>query len=311
MTLHSVRDAAASWKSNAAVNREPAAMSMLVLSARLDRCPRSARWAITVVALAGWGLVLVTTLGCRPSPADSGPANSGPANSGESRRSLALPGSNADSPLDASTKSEWADAVAAVRHGASDSIETSEPVGDDQIFELAGVNGLRVLRLEHSTITDHGLAGLLSCEQLEQIVLRGDPIGDEGLKSLAQLTRLEILNLPQTRVTSDGILHLSPLSKLTLLRLGSPDLDDSGIERLAAMSATDLVSLKFLHLIAPRITDRGLRSVINMRRLQSFYLDESGVTDLGLDELLTARPKLHVHINQQHSDRDPQRGHPD
>jgi hypothetical protein len=42
-------------------------------------------------------------------------------------------------------------------------------------------------------------------------------------------------------------------------------------------------------------------------KLTSFYIDGARVTDEGLEQLLAKRPQLHVHIDQRHSDRDPNR----
>lgn len=48
-----------------------------------------------------------------------------------------------------------------------------------------------------------------------------------------------------------------------------------------------------------------------MKQLESFYIDDALVTDDGIAQLLEAIPRLHLHINQQHSDRDPSKGtHP-
>ena len=64
-------------------------------------------------------------------------------------------------------------------------------------------------------------------------------------------------------------------------------------------------SLSFLHLIAVPINDQGLPSLYGMQHLQSLYLDDTDTTDAGLAKLLEALPHLHLHINQNHIDRDP------
>jgi hypothetical protein len=66
-------------------------------------------------------------------------------------------------------------------------------------------------------------------------------------------------------------------------------------------------SLKFLHLIDIPITDAGLAHLKAATKLTSFYVDGARVTDDGIERLLAARPQLHVHIDQRHSDRDPNR----
>ena len=74
------------------------------------------------------------------------------------------------------------------------------------------------------------------------------------------------------------------------------------MEHVAAMT-----NLRFLHLIGVPVTDRGLASLGRASQLESLYLDDTQVTDDGIEPLLKALPELHLHINQQHSDRDPNR----
>lgn len=66
-------------------------------------------------------------------------------------------------------------------------------------------------------------------------------------------------------------------------------------------------SVRFLHLIGVPITDEGLRVLETMTQLESFYIDDGLVTDGGIERLWKAIPALHIHINQEHSDRDPNR----
>jgi hypothetical protein len=71
----------------------------------------------------------------------------------------------------------------------------------------------------------------------------------------------------------------------------------------------ELPSLQQLHLIDVPITDEGLRELAQMNQLQSLYVDGGNISDAAWDELFKARRNLHVHVNQQHHDRDPH-GHP-
>ena len=77
------------------------------------------------------------------------------------------------------------------------------------------------------------------------------------------------------------------------------------------MQIAEMKSIRFLHLIGVRVTDQGLTHLESMKQLESFYIDDAMVTDEGIAHLLKAIPRLHLHINQQHSDRDPSKGtHP-
>jgi hypothetical protein len=64
-------------------------------------------------------------------------------------------------------------------------------------------------------------------------------------------------------------------------------------------------SLSFLHLIGVPVDDQGLPALYAMQQLQSLYLDDTDVTDEGLVKLLGKLPRLHLHIDQNHIDRDP------
>jgi hypothetical protein len=58
-------------------------------------------------------------------------------------------------------------------------------------------------------------------------------------------------------------------------------------------------------LINVPIDDQGLAAFYDTQNLQSLYLDDTDVTDAGLVKLLERLPNLHLHINQNHIDRDP------
>jgi len=203
----------------------------------------------------------------------------------------------------------WSEAIADVESGMAAEIDVDEPIDDRKLEDLQRVPQLEVLKLSQLRTSVAGLSSLRHVAQLRQLVLRGVPLDDAGLEQLAVLKRLQILNLPQTRVSNDGLRYLAAFPDLQLLRLGSPDLDDDGVRRIAELCRAELPQLRFLHLMAPEISDRGLAAVAEIKSLQSFYLDDSTVTDDGLDRLILARPDLHIHIDQRHSDRDPQRGH--
>jgi hypothetical protein len=64
-------------------------------------------------------------------------------------------------------------------------------------------------------------------------------------------------------------------------------------------------AIRMLHLIDVPITDQGLAELAKIERLQSLYVDGGEMTDAGWDALFKGRPRLHVHVNQQHLDRDP------
>lgn len=201
-----------------------------------------------------------------------------------------------------------ADQVAAVERGVSATIHVaSRPMDGPNVAQLCRLKGLQVLLLDHldNAIGDEDCQSLARLHELVHLRIRGGHIGDEGLAHLAALPKLKILNLPQSRVTDRGLEALASATRLAQLRLGSRQITDEGLESLAEFPA-----LQQLHLIDAPITDEGLETIATLPKLESLYLDGSRVTDAGLDRLFRARPDLHVHLNQRHHDRDPNRDHP-
>jgi hypothetical protein len=198
--------------------------------------------------------------------------------------------------------------MAAVEAGTSATIHVAaRPVMGPEVHELGRLQGLQVLLLDDldNAISSEDCETLAKLPKLVHLRIRGGSIGDEGLAHLAALPNLKILNLPQSLVTDRGLKLLAKGPRLSQLRLGSPQITDDGLKPLP-----DFPALKQLHLIGAPITDEGLKTIAALPKLESLYLDGSRVTDAGLDRLFRARPDLHVHINQQHHDRDPHRNHP-
>jgi len=205
----------------------------------------------------------------------------------------------AEAPLD--------EQIAAVQRGASGTIQIEgRPIGRQELERLARLERLQVLKLDHedNAIGDEDCKLLAGLRNLAHLRIRGGSIGDDGLVHLATLPQLKILNLPRSRVTDHGLATLSHLPRLSQLRLGSGQITDAGLKELHRFAA-----LTQLHLIGAPLSDAGLDEIARLKRLESLYLDDSRVTDQGLERLFRARPDLHVHVNQQHHDRDPQRGH--
>jgi hypothetical protein len=63
--------------------------------------------------------------------------------------------------------------------------------------------------------------------------------------------------------------------------------------------------LRAVHLIEIPITDEGLQQIADLPHLESLYLDGAAVTATGWNWLFTNHPDLHIHLDQQHHDIDP------
>ena len=196
------------------------------------------------------------------------------------------------------------DQTAAVRAGAADRIVAATPPTDAEWESLRGLTGLRELVLEQGSADDGRADILATLVGLERLVLRNSPLGDTALQRLAECRALRDLNVPQAACTADGVRALAPLPHLRSLRLGGPQL--AGPEVCEAVAS--LPQLRSLHLIDVPIGDDGLALLQRLPGLWNLYLDGAGVSDAAWERYFQACPRVHVHVDQAHHDRDP-RGH--
>jgi hypothetical protein len=136
---------------------------------------------------------------------------------------------------------------------------------------------------------------------LERLVLRDSPLTDVGIQRLLDCRELRDLNVPQAACTAEGVRALAALPHLRSLRLGGPQL--AGVEVCEAVAS--LPKLRSLHLIDVPIGDDGLAVLQRLPGLWNLYLDGAGVSDEAWEGYFQACPRVHVHIDQAHHDRDP------
>lgn len=195
--------------------------------------------------------------------------------------------------------------VAAVRAGQTTRIEADHPLSDAEWESLRGLGGLRELILRAGVADDSRADLLAELPAIERLVLRESPLTDTGFRRLAACTKLRDLNIPQAACTAVGIRALSVLEHLRSLRIGGRAL--AGADVCAAVA--ELPALRTLHVIDVLIGDEGLRVLARLPGLWSLYLDGAGVSDDAWEGYFQACPKVHVHVDQAHHDRDPNRGH--
>ena len=196
------------------------------------------------------------------------------------------------------------DQIAAVRAGEAHTVVAAAPLTDAEWESLSGLTGLREFVLEHGRADDGRADILATLTGLERLVLRESPVGDVGFRRIARCNALRDLNVPQAACTAAGVRALAPLADLRSLRLGGPQL--AGAEVCEAV--TSLHKLRSLHLIDVPIGDDGLAVLERLTGLWNLYLDGAGVSDEAWERYFQACPRVHVHIDQAHHDRDP-RGH--
>lgn len=189
-----------------------------------------------------------------------------------------------------------------VKEGKKDELVIADfPVTLADLEPLRGMAGVRRVILDHEDVAEDVLEIIARLPDVQQIRIRSTQITDRALGHLEEAKNLLSLNLPNGKITSAGIQSLLDGPRLRHLRIGGiEDVDPS--ELLA-----QLTSLRALHLIGVPVTDEGLKLLAAMPQLESLYLDDSKVTDAGWDWLFANHPELHVHIDQGHHDRDPQR----
>ena len=193
------------------------------------------------------------------------------------------------------------DQIAAVRTGGADTIVAAAPLTDAEWESLRGLAGLRELVLEQGRADDDRAEILETLTGLERLVLRNSPLGDAGFQSIARCRVLRDLNVPQAACTAAGVRALTALPHLRSLRLGGPQL--AGVEVCEAVAS--LPQLRSLHLIDVPIGDDGLAVLERLPGLWNLYLDGAGVSDEAWEGYFQACPRVHVHIDQAHHDRDP------
>jgi hypothetical protein len=175
-------------------------------------------------------------------------------------------------------------------------------IDDAMLKKLASIDRLTTIQVKADTVSLDTIATLSKLPKLEQLHVRGAAINDEMLAELASSSTIWLLNFSNAMVSPTGIEALAKMPTLRQLRLGIKDGDNRHGRAVATLSR-----LRAVHLIRVAVTDEGLHALAKMPQLESLYLDDSAITDAGWTWLFENNPQLHVHINQKHHDRDPQK----
>jgi hypothetical protein len=191
--------------------------------------------------------------------------------------------------------------IAAVGAGEAQIIVAAAPLTDAEWESFRGLTGLRELVLEQGRADDGRAEILATLKGLERLVLRESPLTDVGIQRLLDCRELRDLNVPQAACTAAGVRALAALPHLRSLRLGGSQL--AGADVCEAVAS--LPKLRSLHLIDVPIGDNGLAVLQRLPGLWNLYLDGAGVSDEAWEGYFQACPRVHVHIDQAHHDRDP------
>jgi beta-lactamase regulating signal transducer with metallopeptidase domain len=85
---------------------------------------------------------------------------------------------------------------------------------DKDLVHLAGLTGLRLLRIDGASIRGEGLRHLTKLKRLESLGLHSTEVGDEALKHVGQIRSLLALGLATTPVTDKGLAHVAEIRSL-------------------------------------------------------------------------------------------------
>ena len=200
----------------------------------------------------------------------------------------------------------FAAALAQVVNSGGDTLRLDDfPATDAHFQTLSELERLRVLRLSGGQCSAAAARSLANMPQLEQLHLRNVALDDAAIAAIAESRSLWLLNVSGAAVSPQAIERLADLPRLRQLRLGIKGAVGNGDAYAAAVAKIE--GLQSLHLIGIGVTDQGLRALAKLPRLQSLYLDDTQISEDGWTWLFTNHSHLHVHIDQQHHDRDPQR----
>lgn len=214
---------------------------------------------------------------------------------------------------------DWLDALGATRwaNGQRPIVKLNEavyghgPEGfDDRWLKcICRHQGLQLLRMPRTSITDAGMTSLLHCRQLETLKIEDSNITDQAfgaIRSLEQLNHIHILNCPVTgefledaaylpflnsfgavgtQFDDRGGAHLARSKRLTMILLDNTPISDRGIVDW------EMPKLSHLDLQTTRVTGIGFQDGRRFPGLWTLNLRYSPITDAGLAKIATL-PKL-------------------
>ncbi|MGB7346874.1 MAG: hypothetical protein WBD20_21810 [Pirellulaceae bacterium] len=187
----------------------------------------------------------------------------------------------------------------AIQTAGGGHLEVDFKIDDQQLDVLQETPSVKTLICDAGELTDAAIRFIGVLPKLQHLRLRLSPISDVGMQELAKCKTLWFLNLPHSDCTADGIAALAELPELRSIRIGSDRLEADAADAIALLKTVSSV-----HLIGVPINDEGLKRIASLPELESLYLDDSKVTEDGWQWLFDQHPTLHVHVNQQHHDRD-------
>jgi hypothetical protein len=172
---------------------------------------------------------------------------------------------------------------------------------DQQCSCVASLQGIRILSITDSTVTDAGVHSLSQMTDLMSLNLSGNShITDIGVQYLSAMTGLTSLNLRGIRnITDIGLQFLSFCKTLQFLNVCCcTRITDVGLQSIIVLSSLRSLDIS----VCCTITDHGLLSLSFLTGLKSLTVCSwSYITLSGLTQLQTALPFLQIHMKNLES----------
>ncbi len=105
-------------------------------------------------------------------------------------------------------------------------------IDDSGLAHLAGLSGLRDVKLRSARITETGLAELAKLKALETLDLEGASVTDAAVEKLAELPRLARISLSRTSVTDDVTTTLAKIKTLRSIALLQTSVSAASLDAL-------------------------------------------------------------------------------
>jgi len=181
---------------------------------------------------------------------------------------------------------------------------------DSDLVHLKGLTGLQSLTLSSGSseytcpIKGEGLVNLRGMESLRQLMIQFTSIRDESLVHLKHLTNLEnLLIWNAEELTGKGLSHLRDMPSLRSISFYMVPIEDFGLENLKGMSQLEHLSLQYTNVtdeglahlkgltglkdlvLPPDTTDAGLAKLQGLASLEELNISDTKVTDDGLSHL--------------------------
>jgi hypothetical protein len=163
-------------------------------------------------------------------------------------------------------------------------------IKDAQLETIACITSLDRLHLNHTSVTDEGLAQLPRLHNLKELRLElcSREVTDECLKAIGALPQLKTLRLEAHHVTGTGFKHFKDKSRLRKVDLMKSSIHDDGLRELAEFPELEEIILT----CDGGVTDKGILHLRPLKHLRLLGASDTRLTIDGADELHRSLPDL-------------------